>query len=112
MKDDKLYLVHIRECIERIEAYTTDGRDAFLADVKTQDAVLRNLQVLSESTQRLSVGIRDAYPKVDWQGIHGFRNVLVHEYLGISLERVWEIVSRDLPDLKREVLRMIEEAQR
>jgi uncharacterized protein with HEPN domain len=109
VKDDRLYLVHIRECIERIEAYVADGREVFLADAKTQDAVLRNLQTLCESTQRLSLDLKLAHPSIDWQGIAGFRNVLVHQYLGISLERAWEIVLRDLPPLKRDVLAMLEE---
>ena len=111
MKDDRLYLIHILECIVRIEDYTADGEAAFLVDPKTQDAVLRNLQVLSESTQRLSDDIKTANPGVDWQGIAGFRNVLVHDYLGISLSRVWEIVSADLPRLKEHVERLLEDLQ-
>jgi len=95
MKDDRLYLVHILECIDRIERYTAEGKEAFMADEKTQDAVLRNLQVLSESIQRLSAGLKATHPEVDWRGISGFRNVLVHDYLGINLIRVWEIVEDD-----------------
>ena len=109
MKDDRLYLVHVRECIERIEAYVAEGRDGFLADTKTQDAVLRNLQTLAESTQRLSPELKLAHPSVDWLSIAGLRNVLVHDYLGISLKRVWEIVSQDLPALKRDVHAMLEQ---
>jgi uncharacterized protein with HEPN domain len=54
VKDERLYLIHIRECIARIEQYTAEGREAFFADTKTQDAVLRNLQTLAASSQRLS----------------------------------------------------------
>ena len=100
MKDDRLYLVHILECIDRIERYTAEGKKAFMADERTQDAVLRNLQVLSESTQRLSANLKADHPEVDWRGISGFRNVLVHDYLGINLIRVWEIVEDDLSELK------------
>lgn len=103
MKDEKLYLVHIKECIERIETYTAEGKDAFLSDEKTQDAVLRNLQTLAESTQLVSDDTKKSNPAVDWRGIAGFRNVLVHEYLGVDLKRVWDIVERDLPPLKREI---------
>ncbi len=103
MKDDRLYLIHIAECIGRIETYTAQGRSAFLADTKTQDAVLRNLQVLAESTQRISPALKAAHTEVDWGRIGGFRNVLVHEYLGINLVRVWEIVEHGLPELKRHV---------
>ena len=100
MKDDGLYMLHIKECIRRIEQYVSEGKDAFLADTKTQDAVLRNLQILAESTRRLSYELKLKHPDVDWRGISGFRNVLVHEYLGISQERVWEIITQDLAELK------------
>jgi uncharacterized protein with HEPN domain len=103
VKDDRLYLIHILEYIARIEEYTAEGRQVFFADTRTQDAVLRNLQTLAESTQRLSLNLKAAYPDVDWRGISGLRNILVHDYLGINLVRVWEIVERDLPLLKRQI---------
>ena len=101
MKDDRLYLIHVRESIARIEEYIGEGREAFFADIRTQDAVLRNLQTLAESTQRLSADLKAAHPEVDWRGISGLRNILVHDYLGINLVRVWEIVERDLPGSQR-----------
>jgi uncharacterized protein with HEPN domain len=104
VKDDRVYLIHICECIERIERYTEDGAEVFFADTKTQDAVLRNLHILSESTQRLSKTLKASYPEVDWRGLSGFRNILVHDYLGINLARVWQVVERDLPDLKAKLL--------
>lgn len=111
MKDDRLFLIHVRESIGRIEEYTADGREAFFADTRTQDAVLRNLQTFSESTQRLSSDLKAAHPEVDWRGISGLRNILVHDYLGINLVRVWEIVEHDLPLLKRQVERLLAELQ-
>ena len=112
MKDDKLYLIHIRECIERVEKYTVDGgKDAFLASTLIQDAVMRNLQTMAESTQRLSDAAKEAHPEVDWYKISGFRNVLVHGYLGVDLERVWIIVERDLPSLKRAINSMLKERE-
>lgn len=103
MKDDRLYLLHISESLERIEEYVAEGRKAFFADRKTQDAVLRNLQTLAESTQRLSEPLRASRPEIDWRGIAGLRNILVHDYLGISLSRVWEIVEVFLPRLQAAV---------
>jgi len=79
------------------------GSVVFFSDRKTQSAVLRELQTLAESTQRLSPELKDAHPEVFWEGIAGFRNVLVHDYLGISLERVWDVVERDLPVLRAAV---------
>lgn len=74
-----------------------------------QDAVLRNLQTLGQSAGRLSDALRDARPEVDWRGIIGLRNILVHDYLGISLVRIWEIVEHDLPDLRQKIEVLIQE---
>jgi uncharacterized protein with HEPN domain len=68
-----------------------------------QDAVLRNLHTITESTQRISNNIKEKYANIDWRSISAFRNVLVHDYLGIDIERIWQTVSTDIPDLKRSV---------
>ena len=111
MKDDKLYLIHISECIERVEKYTEGGKNGFLASTLIQDAVMRNLQTMAESTQRLSDVTKEAHPEVDWYKISGFRNVLVHGYLGVDLDRVWIIVERDLPRLRRAITSMLIEQE-
>jgi uncharacterized protein with HEPN domain len=111
MKDNRLYLIHIQECLTRIELYTVEGKDAFLTDIKTQDAVLRNLQTLAESTQRLSDELKAAHPDIDWRRISGFRNVLVHDYLSVNLIRVWEIIERNLPELKGKILLILQELE-
>ena len=108
MKDNKLYLIHILESIGRIVEYTREGKDAFMRDRKTQDAVLRNLQTLAESTQRLTPELKLANTQVDWERIAGFRNVLVHDYLGINMVRVWEIIDHHLPGLKTHVKAVLE----
>jgi uncharacterized protein with HEPN domain len=100
VKDDAVYLRHILECLRRVEENTAAGREAFMASHTLQDAVLRNLQTMAESTQRLSDAARGARPAVDWRAISGFRNVLVHNYLGIDLDQIWTIVQRDVPALR------------
>lgn len=109
MKDDRLYLIHISECIEHIESYTENiDKEAFLNTSLIQDAVIRNLQVMAESTQRLSERTKKTQPKIDWYRIAGFRNVLVHDYLGVDLERIWNIVEKEIPVLKKAVRAMME----
>jgi uncharacterized protein with HEPN domain len=109
MKDDRLYLIHIRECIERTESYVAGkNRQEFFDSTLLQDAVIRNLQVMAESTQRLSDQIKDAQSGIDWSEIAGFRNLLVHDYLGIDVERVWNILEKDLPALKKAIKRMLQ----
>lgn len=104
MKDDRIYLDHIPECINWISHFTAEGPEFFLKDRKTQSAVLRELQTLPESTQRLSEEFQEKHPEVPWQNIAGFRNILVHGYLGIKMERVWEIIQKDLPLLESALL--------
>ena len=103
MKDDRLYLIHIGECIGRVEWYTAGGKDAFLADPKTQDAVIRNLQVMAESTQKVSQPLKLRHPEVPWRSISFFRNITVHDYLGIDARLIWHIVEFDLPKFKSKI---------
>lgn len=108
MKDETVYLRHIEDCIRRIEENVADGRDAFLASHTLADAVIRNLQTMAESTQRLSDDLKARHPEIEWLRIAAFRNVLVHDYLGIDVERIWEITQRDVPKLKQAILAMLE----
>jgi uncharacterized protein with HEPN domain len=107
MKDDAVYLHHILDCIRRIEEDVEEGRERFMASHTLQDAVIRNLQTMSESTQRLSDDLKEAHPEIEWYRIAAFRNVLVHDYLGIDLDRIWEITQRDVPELKQAVLAIL-----
>lgn len=100
MNRDEFYCRHILECISRISEYTVAGETAFIEDGKTQDAVVRNLQILAESTQRISDGVKSLHPEIEWKAIAGFRNVLVHNYLGLDPVEVWRIVANDLPVLR------------
>jgi uncharacterized protein with HEPN domain len=108
MKADRAYIHHIAECIRRIEENTSKGREEFMLSHTLQDAVLRNLQTMSEATQRLSEAAKTEYPEIEWPRIAAFRNVLVHNYLGIDLEIVWGISQKDVPELKRVITTMIE----
>lgn len=104
MKDDRLYLVHISECIDRIEKYTVGGEADYKNSTLIQDAVIRNLQTLAESSQRVSDDLKASYPDVPWRDIAGFRNVLVHQYLGVDLDYVWRVIEDDMPVLKKWVI--------
>lgn len=110
-KDDTVYLRHILECIRRIEEDMVEGRERFMESHTPQDAVLRNLQVMAESTQRLSETTKATRPGVEWRKIAAFRNILVHDYLGIDLETVWDITQRDVPELKQAVEEMLSMSQ-
>ncbi len=109
MKDDRLYLSNIKECIERIESYTSDGKEVFLKTIIIQDAVIRNFEIIGEATKRLSTEFRASYPDIPWQQMAGFRDVLIHDYLKINLNRVWGVVEQNLPQLKAVIEKILQQ---
>jgi len=102
-KDPRVYLAHIMECIQKIERFTQGGKERFLEDELVQDAVLRNFEVIGEAAKRLDEVYRASHPEIPWRAIAGLRDVLIHQYEGVELERVWVIVEKDLPGLKQSI---------
>lgn len=102
-KDPRVYLAHIMECIQKIERFTQGGKERFLEDELVQDAVLRNFEVIGEAAKRLDEVYRASHPEIPWRAIAGLRDVLIHQYEGVELERVWAIVEKDLPGLKQSI---------
>ena len=104
MTEDPIYLEYILQCIDRIEEYSQGDKEVFLNNSMVQDAILRRLQTLAESTQRLSEDLKEKMPTIDWRSISGFRNILVHDYLGgIDLDLTWEVINKYLPDRKEKI---------
>lgn len=98
-KEESVYIEHMLDCIQRIEEYTENSRERFFNSRLVQDAVVRNLQTLAESSQRLSTELKESCPSVPWREISGFRNILVHDYLGVDPEVIWSVVEMELPRL-------------
>ncbi len=92
MKDPRVYLAHILECIERIQSYTTGGNSEFMASRLIQDAVIRNFQMIGESTKRLTDDFRNAHPEIPWKQMAAFRDVLIHDYMEVDLQQVWVVI--------------------
>ena len=103
---DRVLLSHIEECIARIQEYTDGDHATFIGSRLVQDAVIRNLQTLAESTQRLSDVLKAGEPDIPWRDIAGFRNVLTHGYLGLDTRLVWSVIEQDLPGLAQAVARL------
>ena len=103
-----MLLAHMRDCLDRIFEYTDGERSRFKDSRLVQDATIRNLQTLAESSQRLSSEIKGTEPQIPWRELAGFRNVIVHGYLGVDLGAVWLVIEQDLPALTAAVNRMIE----
>ena len=103
-REPLLLLEDIIESIQKIKKYTAGlSKDDFLNDDKTVDAVLRNFEIIGEAANRIPDEIREKFLIVNWHRIKGFRNRIVHDYMGIDYEIVWEILEKDLDDLKKQI---------
>jgi uncharacterized protein with HEPN domain len=105
---DEDSLFDIYEAIERILSYV-DGQSFknFEGDLKTQDAVIRNLEVIGEATKNLSLQFRNSYPQFPWKEMAGLRDRLIHHYFGINNEIVWQIVQNELPGLRSKIQQIL-----
>ncbi len=101
---DAQRLHFILERIERIEGYTVGGRAAYQGSALIQDAVERNLEILSDMTGRITEAFQVQHPQIAWREMRGFRNVLAHGYESTDNALVWEVVTHDLPALKAAIV--------
>ena len=97
---DADYLSDMIEASIRIANYTSRlDYDKFVSDEKTQDAVIRNLQLIGEAARKVSTDMTRQQPLIPWKEIRGMRNIVVHEYFGLNIDVVWTVVYVDLPEL-------------
>ncbi len=109
-RGDTEFLSDISEAIRRIGIYTKGiDYENFLEDIKTQDSVIRNLEIIGEAVKNISDDFKDKHPKILWKDWAGVRDKLIHHYFGINLEVVWYIIKEDLPSLKEESQRVLEQ---
>ena len=103
-REPSLLLSDILESIEKIRKYTAgQSYEEFLNDDKTVDAVIRNFEIIGEAANRIPDEIKDKFQTVNWFRIRGFRNRIVHDYMGIDYEIVWTIINNDIENLNLEI---------
>ncbi|MGB8217482.1 MAG: DUF86 domain-containing protein [Candidatus Methanoperedens sp.] len=109
-RGDIEFLTDILEAIRRIGIYTK-GTDYehFLDDIKTQDAVVRNLEIIGEAAKNISDDFKEKHPLILWKDLAGVRDKLIHHYFGVNLEVVWYIIIEDLSPLKEGIRRILEQ---
>lgn len=111
-KDPNVFLAHARDCPKRITAYAAEGEAVFLSDRKTQDAILRNLEILGQCVKDAGVDyLASPAPTIASKKIADFRNVLAHAYLSVKPETVWVIVRSELPSVKASIDKLLEKWQ-
>jgi uncharacterized protein with HEPN domain len=110
MKRDDVYLRHILDAIGKIETYTGVGKEAFMAASHWQDATIRNLEIIGEAVKRLSDDFKSKNSEIPWRNVAGLRDVLIHDYMGVDLENVWNVVEQNLPTLKKVILKNVKSA--
>lgn len=103
MRDDTVYLQHILDSIATIEKYVAVGHQQFMTESHWQDATIRQLEVIGEATKQLSDDLRTQYSEVPWRKIAGLRDVLIHNYLGVDLNTVWNITQTNIPVLREQI---------
>ena len=103
-RDFRVYLEDILGAISKIQRYTNGlSKQAFAADEKTLDAVVRNLEVIGEAVKQLPPELRVLEPSVEWQKIAGLRDILIHQYFGIDVDILWDVIRNKLPVLEASV---------
>ena len=103
-QEARVYLQDILESIQKIQDYTSGINFVkFAKDAEMQDAVMRRLEIIGEAVKNISPELKNHYQDIPWKKIAGMRDVLIHEYAGVLLDRVWQAVERDLPDLKSKI---------
>lgn len=98
------FLSDIKEAVKRIELYIEKmNYEGFLKDIKTQDAVVRNLEIIGEATKNISNDFKEKNPQIPWKKLAGVRDRLIHHYFGINYDIVWVITKEELPEIIRQI---------
>ncbi|MBU3942180.1 MAG: DUF86 domain-containing protein [Nanoarchaeota archaeon] len=106
-RDFKVYINDVLESIEKIEDYIKGVSESeFKKNLQLQDAILRRLEVIGEAVKNIPQSFRNKYPKIPWKEIAGMRDVLIHGYFGVNIERIWKVAKEDILHLKNNLLKI------
>lgn len=109
-KDPYVFVGHIFDSIENINDFikATNSLDDFTEDVKTQSAVLKMLEIIGEATKNISPEFKNLHPEIIWSDPAGLRDVLIHDYFDVDLEKIWNIVKNDLPEFEIKIKKLLD----
>ncbi len=104
-KDPLIFIKHILESIEKIGLFCKDfTKDKLKKDDLRQSAIVRELEVIGEAVKNLPKAFRERYRNIEWKKLAGLRDKLIHHYFGIDLDIIWEVLEKDLPKLKKNII--------
>ncbi len=107
-RDDSVYMRHILDAVNRIEEYVRGiDEQAFLKNTLVQDAVIRQFEIIGEAVKRLSNQVRTQHRQIPWQEMAGMRDKLIHDYFGVDVAKVWVTIRQDIPQLKRDLPKVL-----
>lgn len=111
-KNPNIFLFDIVESIQKVKLHVAGMSKAdFLKDIKTQDAVIRRLEIIGEAVKHISPHFKKKHIHILWQDIAGTRDILIHEYFGVDLDIVWDVVKHHLPILKKQITTLLKDAK-
>ncbi len=110
MKEDIAYIEHILDCINKIQAYTENlDKETFVQNNLVIDATIRNFEIIGEAAKMISENLKLSYFEVPWKEMAGMRDKLIHDYLGVDVNVIWETVQDDIPLLKEFLYKIAQE---
>ncbi|MBD3155697.1 MAG: DUF86 domain-containing protein [Candidatus Aenigmarchaeota archaeon] len=111
-KDPKIFIKHILENIEKIEKYTKGiDKEKFLKEEQIQDLVIRKLEIIGEASKNIPKKFREEHEGIEWVKIAGLRDKLIHHYFGVDLELVFDLVRKNIPELKIKIQKILREME-
>ncbi len=108
MKHDKVFIHHIYDAILKIEEYSSTEKEDFFKSTLLQDATIRQLEIIGEATKKISTETKEKYSDIPWRRMAGLRDILIHNYMGVDLNAVWEITRQAIPSLKKSIKHILE----
>ena len=110
IKDNFTYLNHILTSINRIELYSKEKKfEDLIANSMMQDAIIRQIEIIGEATSRISIAFKKEYPELPWIDMKDMRNKLIHNYFGVNIKHVWNVVDQDISPLKLQIEKILKD---